>query len=82
MPRQVQIFLPSADGWKDARDSLESYLRKNPNIFGLGRFVGEPDTLYIFRTNDKRVAGILEDLAVMGVGNQFGTVGSFLVHAP
>eukprot|EP01122_Echinamoeba_exundans_P009346 TRINITY_DN327_c0_g1_i1.p1 TRINITY_DN327_c0_g1~~TRINITY_DN327_c0_g1_i1.p1 ORF type:complete len:383 (-),score=53.01 TRINITY_DN327_c0_g1_i1:264-1412(-) len=74
MPRQVQIYMPSADGWKDARDRLESYFKTNPNIFGLGRFVGDPDTLYIFRTNDKRVAGILEDLAVMGVGNQFGTI--------
>lgn len=76
MPRQVQIYLPSGEQYGDVHEKLSQYLHKNPNIVGLSKYVGEPDTLYIFRTHDKRVSAILEDIGVLGIGQQHGTVGS------
>jgi hypothetical protein len=77
MPRQVQVFIPSATEYNRANAQVLRYLTSNPNVHSCSKFSGDKQNLYVFRANDKKVGSIIDDLDRMGVGSQFGVIGSF-----
>jgi hypothetical protein len=76
MPRQVQVFLPATAEYDRQNGQVFFYLQSNPNVHSCSKFSGDKQNLYVFRANDKKVSGIIDDLDRMGVGSEFGVIGT------
>jgi uncharacterized hydrophobic protein (TIGR00341 family) len=74
MPRQIQIFLPADNDFKEQRERVRNFLRYHPHVHSFSAFTGEDHFLFIFRTPDSKVKSVIGALSDLGVGRDYGVI--------
>jgi len=78
MPRLVHVYIPNDS--IDIQSQLCTYLQESRYTHGLSSYVGDKDTLYVFRADNKYVRIIVQELATFGIGEQHGIVDILPLH--